>query len=469
MSQVDIMQYLANTNMGEYAQQVAETAQFPPQTTALISLGVASQVASLAVSVAYSNGKPMPTGLICVGEQPSGSAKSRVLDSFRRHFEDVIKTSNETKIKKRAEIDGRLKNEKREMMESERSEYDRSCPLSIGLKSATIEAVEQVAFRQGGFFALASSEKGLINTLLGLSYGDKSKPSCDDLILNGYDGDNYEVGRVNADRNGAGYVYGSMSIIAQDGVIDSLVDKSSGSGLAERVMFIVERNIMGCRDWSKILQPTNRERLEELEIRYNNRVSDILDIAFNRDSMEMSTLFKLKISNGSWGLIAEYMNDNEHRVGFKGQYENSVLSGAYSKKVPNIMKVAATLYLFEVDTQGEGLASYIKNNRSIPQWCIEKAICIVDATFNGMVALCETKGISGADREVETVCAYLCKQKGKQFKESELKRALKNTHPFKTMSTEDRNNAIMSAVNKAVIMNEIGSATHGLSVSYFAR
>lgn len=451
-----LTELLSNTIIGQYSEQVAVDTQFPENTTALVGLGVASQVVSMVACVEYRDGDSIPCGLMIMGEQPSGTSKSRVINLFRKPFDNRINKENESRIQQTKMITERIAASKEEPTQAERQKLKECRPVTIGCKNTTSEALETNSFKQDGFFALATSEQGLLKTLLGFLYNNGE--SCDDLLLTGFDGDHYETLRVKSERNGSGFLHGSLISIAQSGQIDMIINKSNGSGLAERFLFISEPPVMGSRDWSKIVMGKSGINAG-VKAMYDQKVSSIVEAFKENKTVEFNKLKRLKISSYGWEYIAMTMNASEKNNAEGGVYHNSILSGMFSKKVPNIMKIAATIHMMELDyQQGVSPLEIINSNLEIDDNTIIRAVSIVDNIFDRTVDMAVDKGITEEERRLE----WLEKQLESKPKPMQtLLNAAKRNTMFKGKGCTDKlNETINEAIARHVVVaNTLGSVT----------
>jgi hypothetical protein len=249
--ELDLLQYVEDSHiMKRLAIAVANAAQMPVSSVFLAGLGIFSAVAVRNYVVAYQHTDDIPVGLFIEIEQPSGTGKTRCLTAFQKPFFEAHEM--------------RCKNWKREIEELERSlaqaEGDESHEIEKKLKhlkknpppqpfitNATPESLEPHLTRSGGWFALASSEQGAINSMLGKSYNDSGRANNNDLMLNGFDGGYVASSRIG--REGyCGEVRGAFIVFAQHGSIETMIKSSNGTGLAERIMFAVEQHYLGRRN-----------------------------------------------------------------------------------------------------------------------------------------------------------------------------------------------------------------------------
>ena len=143
---------------------IAAATDLPAHTVFLIGLGVFSAAACRVWDVAYRTGGSLPIGMYVVAEQPPGTAKSRCLTVFQYPFFES----------ERAERKRRAVSEEGESLKDKRQ-------VPIFTTNSTPEKMEEDLNDSGGFFAGVSSEQGLFNALLGLSYGDAKKANNNDL------------------------------------------------------------------------------------------------------------------------------------------------------------------------------------------------------------------------------------------------------------------------------------------------
>lgn len=203
--------------------EIAKATQMPVHTVFLIGLGVFSSIACRKYKVDYLHRGNLPIGLYIVVEQPSGTGKTRVIKYFQDYFNKEQQKLVKENAKRIASLEASLEKSK-ESTPEESSELDKlkeKQTSSFFTTNSTPEALEQYLNKTNGFFSAVSSEQGLLNSLLGLSYNQAHVKNNNDVLLNGFDGGYIDSHRLN--RSGYnGSVVGSVVLFAQSGSVESL-------------------------------------------------------------------------------------------------------------------------------------------------------------------------------------------------------------------------------------------------------
>lgn len=377
---------------------IAKATGLPLHTVFLMGIGVFSSVACRKWKVNYKHGGSLPIGLYVVAEQPSGTGKSRCLNTFQNPFFMAEKKFKSDHCS--------IKNE---------LEEERKIPPFFSTNS-TPEALEETLSHTKGFFSAVSSEQGLFNTMLGLSYGD-GKASNNDLLLNGFDGGYISSMRVK--RQGYfGHVAGSAVMFAQSGGIEKLLIQSNGTGLSERFLLIAEKHGLGTRDFNNVHHID-----ESLLFRYSEICNEFCT-GIIQEPKDFEFLNELEISEEGHQLIADYRNSIEEHLADGGRYSHVSLRGAASKIDMQIMKLAANLHLMD-DSLG-----FFKMNTMINVIYIKTAILIANAMIEANRTMCIDKGIIGVKAEYSSILS-LFELNSKPRTEREIIQAKNKTIPFK--------------------------------------
>jgi hypothetical protein len=438
---VDLLKFVDDSHLlKRMCIQIAEETHLPINTVFLIGLAVYSSVAARKWAVLYINGKRLPIGLYVVGEQPSGTGKTRCLNSFQAPFQEIhyrTKKALTEKIKaidSLNELEARKKIVEKKPVVSGAEEPSRlkekSKQLNSGIftTNATPEGLEITLEYTNGFFSAVSSEQGLFDSLLGGSYGKGTNNN--DVILNGFDGSYLNSKRVT--REGySGKVVGSVACFAQPGSIEKVLNASNGTGLSERFLMLAEPHTLGTRDHSKqtIQDP-------EIEVEYANACRFIEQVL--EHPQQIDKLDKLTISSTGHTMITDYRNQIEPHLADGGKYANISLRGAGSKIDMQIMKIAAILHLL-------GSTS---NLDTIDDNHVKAAIGIANELLEANLRLCQEKGIMGIKAEFTAVIKYLTGRSGIKT-ERDIVNSLRNTQPFKDF-TGHKSNLIKTTLAEMV-------------------
>ncbi len=414
---VDLLQHLPSTHLlKRLSKQVSAVTQLPVSTVFIMGLAVFSSVALRAHRVLYQDGKPLPIGLFVVAEQPSGTGKSRCLNVFQQPFVKALKDATKSIDRKRV-----AENLKDDSVGLVRRPH-------LFITNATSEGLEKTLDVTNGCFSAVSSEQGLFDSLLGLSYNTGANNN--DLVLNGFDGGYVSSCRVT--RQGySGEVIGSVVCFAQQGSIEKVLNSSNGTGLSERFIMVAEPHTLGKRDHTQL--PIEDENLNE---RYSEKCSFAKDILENPKAF--SNFTNLRISESGHTHIAEYRNKIEPHLADGGKFSHISLRGAASKINMQIMKIAANLHLLSESAANETIADEY----------VITAIGIANELLEANLKLCVTKDIIGANAEFRAVLNYLTSNNGMKSKRDILN-SLRKTKPFKDF-TGNKSNLIKETLHKMV-------------------
>lgn len=424
---VDLLRHVHNNHlMKRLAIDVANATHLPPNGVFLMGLAVFSSIAIRQFSVRYQDGTALPIGLYVVCEQPSGTGKSRCLNTFEKPFRDMVTHAKPELTRKISEMEGVGDHDEEALAVLKEKSKTLDSPLFV--TNATPEGLENTLQHTNGFFAAASSEQGLFDSLLGISY--QNGANNNDLILNGFDGG--YVSSVRVTRKGyAGSVAGSVACFAQQGSIEKVLSESNGTGLSERFLMLAEPHSLGKRDHS--IQPiVDLELLADYEA-VCKRMEDALQtppVFFN--------LHGMTISSGGHQMIVEYRNSIEPHLADGGKFAHISLRGAASKIDMQIMKIAANLHLLN----SNDIELTISDN------CIQTAISICNELLEANLALCQNKGLIGAKAEYKSVLG-LFTANPKPRTERDIIQSKSQTQPFKDY-TGNKSNHIREVLSEMV-------------------
>jgi hypothetical protein len=429
---LDLLRHVPNDHaFKQLSMNVAEVCDLPPSTVFLMGVGVYSGATMLKYSVAYEDGETLPIGVNVAAEQPSGTSKSRAMKVFQKPFRKTLK-----QLLKETEAEQRLIKNNPEQLEVVNEKHAKLTAF-MPITDATSESLDGKAIATGGFVALASSEQGLFNSLLGLSYGDSKKANNNDFLLNAYDG-----GFINSARAGrkgyTGDVVGSIVMFAQDGGIANVIASSKGTGVSGRFLCIAEPNLLGFRDHSKH-QSMNKNLLSEYE-----KCCEFAKSAYLEANLETLDMFgTLRIKNSDWSKIYAYQNEIEPFLKDGGKFSHNELRGAVNKVKSQIMKVAANLYI----SSGAEIGTY---GGEIESQYIDAAIGIVSDLLNGLHSICITKGIIGICAEFESILRmFEHKRPHDTITNRQIKQSRSTVEPFKNYAG-NKSAAIQSALDEMV-------------------
>jgi len=409
-----------------HAIETAKAAKFPLDTTFLVGLGVYSAIAGMIHSVCYPDGTAIPLGLYILCEQPSGTAKTRVLKAFQAPFFKSLKLENTKRNKNAKEILG----DKKEL-DLEPEEYIEllKCGRVDGfLTNATSAAIDSLLTSQRGRFMLASAEQGLINMLFS-SNGDARADF--DQLLKGFNGEYHNSKR--AGREGyEGELCGSILCVAQSGTIKSVLSAAEGMGVAERFLMWVEANLLGKRDHTNIYVPD-----KGIETAYRMEVDKIMSHFSQTKPLSFDDLHSMSISAEGWQLIGQFKNELEPAIADGRELSFSMMRSIVSKIDIQVMKIAACFHLL-----GGGASPLPEINADN----VKAAINIVRALTLGVKGICEDLGLVGKNAEFEAILHGFTKFDSRTV--NQLVDSRRKVKPFSSYT--DKPDKIRSALDEMV-------------------
>lgn len=284
-----------------------------------------------------------------------------------------------------------------------------------------------------GYISLASSEQGLMNSVLGIinsGSGKDKRANNNDTLLNLFDGQrigSLRIGRVPF----SGQPVGAVACFAQDGLVQTILEASNGTGVSERFLMIVENHNLGNRDHMK-KRPEDKALLAE----YAEKCQFFRDVLIN--PLMYDDLVQLKLSDRAMTLIAMYKNKIEMHLADGGKFSHISLRGAAGKADTQIIKIAANLQVLDDPSLGIVADKYV-----------EAAIGIFNDLLEANLKLCRDKDIIGHTAEYEAITAYLSRQHSNQALASAIINSMRNTQPFKSF-TGSKSQAINDALSGMV-------------------
>jgi hypothetical protein len=436
---IDLLRHLPDDCLiKKLSLSVAIACHLPESTVFLMGLSAFSSMSVRKWRINYRHAGSLPIGIYAVGEQPSGTSKSRGLDAYlipfyavhRNHVDRCDEAIQDLEL---SQIGVKKKDP---LIEEQKKRLIESKGVSGITTNTTPEALEMSLKETKGSFACAASEQGLSNVLLGLAYGE-GRASNNDIVLSGFSAGYHASKRVGRDGYN-GYVTGGITLLAQSGSVETLLNASNGTGLSERFLMIVEPHNLGRRDWTDP-KPIDATLTDEYAQICNAITRDVFINPKNYEDLPA-----LEISNNGWKLINQYRNKIEPNLIDGGRYSHNSLRGAAGKADMQIMKVAANLHLLSgVDIKPHDGTPHSEQNLVIPDALVEAAINIVDDLLEHHLTMLESKGVTGNKAEWQAIIRYLSNRKGAVS--ADMVNSLKTTAPFKAM-TGSKAAAIKNAV-----------------------
>ncbi|PIE01439.1 MAG: hypothetical protein CSA79_00550 [Thiothrix nivea] len=437
---LDLLRHLPEGDFKQYVSDVAKMCNIHPSTSLLIGLGIFSSIACRKYAVQYLNGEPLPLGeyVICGGLP--GDSKSRMLKAYQYPVFNAQKEAykafkqreenHSVEQEKKVEAALRRKQEggKVEKHEETILPFDEEPPLrKIFDTDATGEALEPILSESNGYFALASAEQAIINTLTGATYAAKGQKTNNDLALKGFNGEYHASSRTT--RKGyVGMAVGAITCFAQPQVIETILNQSGGTGLADRFLMLEEPTQQGTRDHTQWHQPDENSKQA-----YERIAGDLASDILKNGAAEWENLTAWRINKEDWQKIGEFRNEIEPKLKDGGEYSHATLRGTASKVDMHIMKVATLLALLHDHKYGE-----------IPSKFIEAGIGIMRDMLKNRVDLLTRIGAIGFDAEEQVIIEFIGDKRGATLRQ--IKQAKRKVRPF--IESQNPSEAVGVAVER---------------------
>lgn len=423
-AEINICNPVKGNLLEDYAIEISNSIQFPVNTCFLHGLAVVASAMTRQFRYSY-HGSESPVNLYVVTAQPPSTGKSGVNEKFSLPVRMAYEEVNAENKKKRTNLERRLEglvselkkavNDKQsetlcndiEKLEEEIAKYPH---YIYATDDATPEALENIAFKQGGLFNIVSAEADAINVIMGNVYSEKK--ANHGIFLKGWDGEWHSPLRITRE-TGSGPVFGSLAVIAQDESINAILAAGlSGRGISERILMIREKNVLGSRDHTRH-HPINPVIASEYSKLINRLVkSEKTTFTFTDDAIEFLMHTRARL---------------EKDLGDGGKYSHNMLRGAMGKSDKQISKIASVLHAIEHFKHGGDGSTIIQQDTVVTAWNI------FDQLSKTYVAAASSQGYAGEAAENQRMKEIFEKRASKnkfQFSIRSLRDSIKGTLPF---------------------------------------
>jgi hypothetical protein len=413
------------------ATHLAKVCQLPIDSVLLLLLGIFSAMAGKRYRCVYEDGRKTAIGLYVAVEQPSGTSKTRLqsilLDPMLKMIREKMKVLSSMiseaedeltdllEISDKFDPSAKLLRRKIRALKKELESVENLLPIT----NATPESLEVTLNRTNGAFSAISSEKGLINSMLGFSYGRKGQNH--DVLLNGREGGEIKSNRVG--REGySGPVYATVVCFAQEGTVLKIIEASEVTGLSERFVVKVDPDLIGSRDYVNAEKP-DFTLLKEYETQCVF-FGDVLDKGFDPDK-----LIDLHIQDQDWLMIHHTENEFEHKL-IAGQiYSSPTMRRFVSKSRLQIMGLASNLYL--LDSDPSELPTDNKGDNLIPSIYVMSAIYLMKNLIEDTHVFCVNNGLINNSDQLKVVYDLFSKHGALTM--HEIKKKCEGVKPFRDL------------------------------------
>lgn len=396
---LDLMQHIPECSFKHYVSDVARMTKVTVNTSLLVGLGIVSSVAARCRVVSYENGTGIqPLGLYVLAEHDSGTGKSYMLSTYQAPIFSAAKA-----------LDADWQRRKKAAEEA-KEDFTDPFPYFSFDTDASPEGLDKSLADTNGHFSLASSEKGLANSISGASYGE-GRTANQDLWLKGYNAEFHSSKR--SQRGGyRGRVVGSVVNIAQPGLVQTILTQSNNSGAAERCLMLSEKSLLGKRKHGRQYRHYPDQFTQNT---YNRIVEELTKHAAKNETVDKLPNYRL--STKSWDKIAELKDEFESNLADGGKYSTQTLRSIISKADITIMKLSANLAVIDECLPGE-----------IPEKWVDAALGITRDMLNYTYHLLVELDVIGTNAFEDSVIEYLGK-KG-QATRRQIDQAKRKTKPW---------------------------------------
>jgi len=366
------------TVMGKLAKRMAHCLEFPEGSALMALLGTASASVMSAYSVCYPSGDPIPTGLYMVIEQPPATQKTTVLEIGLKPYAKAIQEHNKLVAKRNA------------LEENKELHLSKAFTVLTDATSAAMDSYIQSC--SDGRFVVASAEQSAFASLFP---ENKQFASNNELVLKGYSGE-YVGGARSTRKAYSGYVWGTVVLVAQPGSALRVFRASSGSGLAERFLYISEPSLLGKRTF-------HGEYLTEQDVEPFRRACTFCVQKYSSGELnsviptEVETLTRLKTTANGAAILLDVRRRTEPQLARLGESGDMLQLGWLGKIETHALKIAAVIHAIEYKASGAPVPDLI------PDEYVIMAIKLVVALSQQLAGILDDAGESGESAEVEAV------------------------------------------------------------------
>lgn len=423
---------------GDFASQMARALSsdfdFPSSTILMHSMGVMASAMNKAFKIKYYQGEIIANMYVVTAHRP-GTGKSNVNSTLTRPIFNTYKEINQKNHIERAKINEEISHleaiiKKKskgadDYTETHHAEQElltlndklEEHPIYTAiLTDTTIEGAEMVAANQNGMFNIVSAEAESINVILGAVYtkGGKDAPKSNGgLVLSGWDGEYVSIKR--AGRVGyEGIAKGSIAVIAQETSVDTIINSPDNRGMAARFLLLNEPDILGKRKFKG-----RRSRQSNMSQAMRERYESIIYNVINESDV------MLDMDDASLDLIDDFRDEVEPYIDEGGIWDNDLITQFVGKADKHILKIAATLHVFNNWHDGGD------KNKTISFFSVTLAIQIFRKLINAYIDTLQVMGAAGFKNEAEKVIQKLILDKRhKKVNANQFIDNLKGAKPF---------------------------------------
>jgi hypothetical protein len=411
--------------VAELAKAKAAEVIFPENSAFLHGLGVIAGAAGYKFKYQYYT-EQKAVNLFCVASQPPSTGKSSIFSFFSKPFAMAFSDLNKENAKKRKKLEKELKELNDAADEGKNVHLEIQHTLSAladvahvkwYMDDVTPEAAESIAGKQSGYLNILSPESDAVNVILGNVYGDGKGKANHGLFLKMWDTEWHSSARVTRD-GFEGELFGSVSVLAQDESIDTIlrIGQDSGRGISERFLLIREANMFGKRKSSA------RVRVDQ------SLASEYITTAKNIVNASKTVL---TFSGSAFAMVNKITDELDDKMSDGKEFSSSMIRGAAGKADKQIYKIASIMHIAE-DWSPNG-----KKRSKVDDKHVKNAIQIFMELLKTYLSAADDMRISGQVTEVSFVAeriAELSKKKVTSISLARLRDEIRNRGPLKGVS-----------------------------------
>lgn len=423
VNKLDLLKHIPDCMFKRYVLDVAKMTKIPANTSFLVGLGITSTVTARCFVVIYEERGYQPLGLYVLAEHDSGTGKSWMLKTYQTPVFSSVKALVSDWQKRK------------DAAEAAQEEFNEPFPNFSYDTDVTPEGLDQTLSATRGYFALASAEKGLANSISGASYG--TGKTNNDLWLKGHGAEHHGSKRS---KRGAysGDVVGAVVNIAQPGLVQTILTQSDHSGAAERCLMLSEESLLGTRKHGREYRHFPSEGDQGA---YNRIMQGLTVLATQSQPVEQLPGFRL--GREDWDKVYTLKDELEPHAGSGGKYSSQTLKSIVGKVDIQIMKIAANLAV--LDDCPPGL---------IPSQWVDAAIGIVRDMLEYTYRLLIELDVIGTNALEDSVIAYLSEKRTatrRQFQQAKAK-----TKPWSELPKAGQGQAMRDTIDGLIDKGIVG-------------
>jgi hypothetical protein len=422
---LDLLKHIPDCMFKRYVLDVAKMTRIPANTSFMVGLGIVSSVTARCFMVGYEERGYQPLGLYVLAEHDSGTGKSWMLSTYQSPvFSSVKALVSDWQSRKKA-------------AEAAKEEFNEPFPNFAYDTDSSPEGLDETLESTRGYFALASAEQGLANSISGAAYGGEGRKTNKDLWLKGFNGEYHSSKR--SKRNGyRGDVIGAVVNIAQPGLVGTILSHGDNTGAAERCILLSENSMLGKRKHGR----EHRHYPNEGDQGAYNRIMQGLTVLASQNQ-PIGKLPGYRLSRDDWSKVYALQDELEPHLAEGGKYNTQTLKSMVAKADLQIMKISTNLAI--MDDCPPGL---------IPSKWVDAAIGIVRDMLEYVYRLLIELDIIGTNALEDSAIAYLSEKR--QVTRRQFQQAKAKTKPWSELPKASAGQAMRDTIDGLIDKGIVG-------------